>query len=544
MKLLFVARHFTYFRNFESVVRQFAEKGHYVHLAAERDESLGGEALVDRLAKWSPLITVGHVPQRSDARWFSIATAIRRSIDHLWYSSSRYEGAPKIRARAWHRTPNIGVLLARLPGRTVIERILDAMDRAIPTDPALDTWIDELNPDVVLLTPLIELGTPQLDLLKSAHKQRKPTVLAVWSWDHLTSKAHIRQTPDRILVWNETQKQEAVTLHGVQPDRVVVTGAQCFDHWFNRRPSRTRESFCEEMGLPIDQPFVLYVCSALFRGTKPEADFVLRWISALRSSSDMQVQDAGILIRPHPQRMSEWEDINYPANVVFKGGHPIDDVGRDDYFDSLYYADAVVGLNTSALIEAAIVDKPVMTVLMPEFHDSQRGTIHFRYLLDSPTPFLHVAKNLDDQVIQLGQVLAGSRTQKNEPFVQAFIRPAGLTCPSTPTFVKAVEQVEGIQPTMVRSQFIWRTLLHAWYASIDLLPVRWLMCRSQVEKEQRRAERIAEKQERIRVREQERRTRVDAKMMRSRTKRRRQRITHLKTVVRRVLTVGGRGGMH
>ena len=50
MKLLFVARHFTYFRNFESVVRQFAEKGHYVHLAAERDESLGGEALVDRLA--------------------------------------------------------------------------------------------------------------------------------------------------------------------------------------------------------------------------------------------------------------------------------------------------------------------------------------------------------------------------------------------------------------------------------------------------------------------------------------------------------------
>ena len=70
------------------------------------------------------------------------------------------------------------------------------------------------------------------------------------------------------------------------------------------------------------------------------------------------------------------------------------------------------------------------------------------------------------------------------------------------------------------------------------------MCRSQVEEEQRRAERIAEKQERTRVREQERCAKVDAKMMRSRTKRRRQRMTHLKTVVRRVLTVGGRGGMH
>ena len=83
MRILFIARHFTYFRNFESVVRMMADRGHRVHLAAEREEALGGRELVDRLAASSPLITVGYVPPRTDERWFSIATVIRRSLDYF-----------------------------------------------------------------------------------------------------------------------------------------------------------------------------------------------------------------------------------------------------------------------------------------------------------------------------------------------------------------------------------------------------------------------------------------------------------------------------
>ena len=44
MKVLFIARHFTYFRNFESVIAELAERGHQVHLAADREEALGGRA--------------------------------------------------------------------------------------------------------------------------------------------------------------------------------------------------------------------------------------------------------------------------------------------------------------------------------------------------------------------------------------------------------------------------------------------------------------------------------------------------------------------
>ena len=54
VRILFIARHFTYFRNYESVVAALAARGHQIHLAAERDEYLGGRALVERLAAEHP----------------------------------------------------------------------------------------------------------------------------------------------------------------------------------------------------------------------------------------------------------------------------------------------------------------------------------------------------------------------------------------------------------------------------------------------------------------------------------------------------------
>ena len=77
-----------------------------------------------------------------------------------------------------------------------------------------------------------------------------------------------------MFVWNETQRGEAVALHGVPADRLIVTGAQCFDQWFDRSPSRERARFCLDAGLPDERPFILYVCSSPFRGSPPEADFI------------------------------------------------------------------------------------------------------------------------------------------------------------------------------------------------------------------------------------------------------------------------------
>ena len=265
--------------------------------------------------------------------------------------------------------------------------MLRAAERAIPEDPEIAAAVTAGRPDVVLVTPLLDLGSDQHDVVRIGRRLGIPTALCVGSWDHLSSKALIRDAPDRVFVWNATQKREAVDLHHVPGDRVVITGAQCFDQWFDRRPARSRDEFCRAVGLDPSRPYIFYACSALFEGSPNEAEFVARWIAAVRASQDPALRDAGILIRPHPKRGFEWDAVNVAAfpNVSLwppRAAAPMDAVAKSDYFDSMYHSAAVVGLNTSALIEAGIVGRRVHAILLPEFNENQEGTLHFRYLIE------------------------------------------------------------------------------------------------------------------------------------------------------------------
>src|SRR6185436_2472146 len=127
--------------------------------------------------------------------------------------------------------------------------------------------------------------------------------------------------------------------------------------------------------------------------------------------------------------------------VAVWGGNPIDERSRSDYFDSLYHSAAIVGLNTSAFLEGAIVGREVLTILVPRFHDNQRGTAHFTYLLQVGGGMLRFAESETEHLQQLSTAL-GREATKDHPhraFLEAFIRPRGIDSPATPVFVEAVE---------------------------------------------------------------------------------------------------------
>jgi hypothetical protein len=458
VKILFIARHFTYFRNYDSVIASLAERGHTVHLAADRDEPLGGRELADRLAARHPSVTVGVTPIREVGRYTRLARALRLGLDYLRYSDPRYDTMPKLRQRAYARTPAFVLALARLPFRGVTARLLEYLEEAVPSHGGVEDFIRGHRPDLVLVTPLIELGSPQIDYLRAAQRLGIPTALCVWSWDHLSSKALIRVRPDHLIVWNEIQRGEAGRFHGFPPERVHVTGAQCFDRWFDRQPGLDRDTFCRRAGLPDAGPFILYVCSALFRGSPSEARFVREWVAALRSASDPQLRRMNILVRPHPQRLDEWRDGGLEGAALW-GSNPVDEETRSDYFDSMYYSAAVVGLNTSALVEAAIVDRPVYTILLPDFRDNQEGTFHFHYLLTVGQGFLHAARTLDEHVGQLAAQVSGGRPRPNRPFVEQFIRPRGITVAATPAFADTVEQIAASPRPRPRRVPLWVLVL-------------------------------------------------------------------------------------
>ena len=462
LRILFSMRNTWYIRLFESVIRECARRGHRVHILAEQERAEVGRdwnAAAEALAAEYPGITFAWAPRQIDNDWIDLRLMIRLGIDHLRFQTDAYAHAPALVERARRRTPEAIVALAdrpgwrTRPGRAAIAAALRLAEHAMPTDGSLAACIAEWKPDLMLITPLLTLGSEQQDVLRIGRRLGIPTALCVGSWDHLSSKALIRERPDRVLVWNETQKDEATTLHQIPASRVVVTGAQCFDQWFDRTPTLSRDEFCRKVGLDPSRPYVLYVCSALFEGSPSEAEFVVRWAEAVRASGDATLSSAGLLVRPHPKRGFEWDavDATVPGMVLWppRGAAPLDGPTKADYFDSMYHAAAVVGLNTSALIESGIVGRAVHTILLPEFYENQEGTLHFHYLLRGG--LLRVTRDLAAHVAELAASVAQAdpAVHHNRAFVEAFVRPRGLDVPATPGFVDAVESLAraGVAPT-------------------------------------------------------------------------------------------------
>ncbi len=444
-------RNHGYLRNYASTIRALAARGHQVVIGsrgAERHMPVDTPGFLDALQREFPSVTVERLPRRAD-EWSSLAAVVRAARNALRYRHPLFRRATKLMARADRHLETQAPHLARwLPSRWPVAAfaslILTRIERAIPAGEDIEAWFDRLQPDAVVVTPLVDFNSYQIDYVKSARHRGTPVALAVASWDNLTNKGVIAVEPDRVLVWNEAQGREATVLHGIPPDHVCVTGAPLFDDWFEMTPSTTRSVFCANVGLDPARPFILYLCSSSFIAPD-EAEYVRRWIQALRTSSIDSLRSCGVLVRPHPGSVAAWEhttvaDLDDVALWPRTGALPLDDNSKGAYFDSLHHSAAVVGINTSGMIEAGIVGRRSFTVLEPAFADTQEGTLHFAHLTGDG--FLTVASNLEEHHSQLAAELEHRSTQGTfAAFLQSFVRPAGLGTPATPLLVEAIERL-------------------------------------------------------------------------------------------------------
>jgi hypothetical protein len=225
----------------------------------------------------------------------------------------------------------------------------------------------------------------------------------------------------------------------------VLTGAHVFDEWFERRPTRTSEELLMQLGLDPAQPYLVYLCSSRNVARPTEVEFVRSWVKALRSSPDQRLRRIGIVVRPHPNADLQWQEAEFeePGVVVWPrtGAHPVAEQARADFFDTLAHSAAVVGINTTAMIEAAILGKSVLTVLVPEF--AQETTLHFHSLKVEHGGFLHVAANLEEHTRQLAGVLDEDAlgAERRVAFVESFVRPDGVDRPAAQIGVSAIEEL-------------------------------------------------------------------------------------------------------
>jgi hypothetical protein len=475
--MLVVLRALNMDRITEGFLRGALDAGHTVHVALEHRKAgptTEGDSLFDVLADEYSGFSYGGLSPRTEL-WLYPATRLRCAIDYVRYFQPEFAGADSLRTRAagrapWYaRVPGALGLLRAAPLRRALDRLLRAVERRLPVSEASLALLREFEPDVLVVSPLIETGSFQGDHLRAADRLGIPTALVVSSWDNLTTKGVIRDAPDLTIVWNEDQVREAIDLHGLPASTVVATGAHSHDHWFAWEPATDAGEFADKVGLDPARPIFLYACSSGFIAGGDEVDFVREWAERLAASGDPQLESAGVVVRPHPQNFASWQDadIDEPGRIVVwpRGGvAPTDRQSKEDYFDSLYHARAVVGLNTSALVDSAIVRRPVFTIVGERFSGTQTGTLHFAYLVrDNGNGLLNVARSWEEHFEQLGGALRAPERhhERIERFLHAFIRPHGLDRPAAPLAVEAVERAAAAPKAPVTQGGLLRRLVGA-----------------------------------------------------------------------------------
>ena len=474
MRFLLVVKQQRNVDAFIEALRLLAGRGHSVTLAVQDADDRRNDRLSSAIDAAG--IAVVRCPAVRTDTWKDVATLLRRLRDCLQYLRPEMRQAVKLRARAFDRlrqdlmfdaethTAVAGLLAIPSEQTRRLDAALALAEQALPTDPLFDEFLATHAPDVLLVSPLVHFGPAQADLVASARRAGIPAWMLLYSWDNLSTKGAIHRWPDRMVVWNDRQRAEAGTLHGFPAERVTVVGAPRFDAFFALRPAMSGVEFHEPLGLDPAKPTLLYVCSSRLV-SEEELPFITRWIRALRLSALNSVRDCNIIVRPHPDiallpagtpmLRHEWPaapGLRARISRPFHDGRAIVLMTPHEtplgLFESITHSVAVVGLNTTAELEAGIVGRPVFTIVA-DAHDAdgQSSTMHFHYLTTAAGGFVTSAAGFEEHVAQLEALFRkGPDPAPIRAFIQSFLRPHGVERPVAPILADLLERGAGATP--------------------------------------------------------------------------------------------------
>jgi hypothetical protein len=372
-----------------------------VHLPTARDPEQ--EQAVKLLRALSGL-TRFYDPELADADWSRLRASNR---------SLHFAGHPNQDERA----PRLAALEVPPDVRGRVAEAVSAVESRVPPPDGLVEAIAALEVDAALIVSRCSFGAAERDLVKAARELDLRTLMLVWSWDNLSSKAALHEHPDHLLVWNEIQVDEAERLHGLPRERVHALGAPSFDDFFDAMATVDRP--------PRKGKTVLYLGSSSNISTH-EPDIFATWLTAVRNAEDPAVRDAEVVVRPYPGggAWKLWQPEPGQAGVAVSRGHRWK---RDGLATTLAGVDAVVALNTSGELEAAIAGVPVVTFRAGPDAPGQEGSIHFEYLLERNGGFVVDSRDLDEHVANLRRALHGEHDLVGQrAFVERFVRPLGI----------------------------------------------------------------------------------------------------------------------
>jgi len=211
----------------------------------------------------------------------------------------------------------------------------------------------------------------EVPLLRTAARRRVRSMAIDPSWDNFTNKLLPVRRVNRLVVWNELMRDQAVAFHGYGRDEVRVAGTPQWDLYFQPGVTDTREAFFRRIGADPSRRLVTLTTTP--RELYSHHDHVLRvMIDAMQRGLWPAAQ---VLVRLHPRDHVDGYDAfqRTPGVIVEKPFRPTVKTGdglavdvtaqnQRHLADTMRHSDVVVNVASTIAIEAAIFDTPVVNV--------------------------------------------------------------------------------------------------------------------------------------------------------------------------------------
>ena len=253
-----------------------------------------------------------------------------------------------------------------MSGRKFINNILRKFALTSVKHPAVVDIFDKYKPDIVFSTDAFD----ESDCLFAIEAKRRKIFLVgmVRSWDNCYSKGLMRVIPDKLVVNNETIKDEAVNMHQVPAEDIAVLGSPQYDSFVNNKRT-PKEEFCNSMNLDSNKKLITFAPAGRIL-SNIDGQIIEMLKNAIDSGKfKYPVQ---FLIRNHPNHPADISSIaNRKDMVVEDPGKAFNKNPKDTELtlsdsehlaDELFYSDIVMWVATTLGMDAIVFDKPQIVV--------------------------------------------------------------------------------------------------------------------------------------------------------------------------------------
>ncbi|MGQ0732039.1 MAG: CDP-glycerol glycerophosphotransferase family protein [Acidobacteriota bacterium] len=263
-------------------------------------------------------------------------------------------------------------LLAQLCAPSIVNKQTRyaLVDRLV-SHPSADRLFERHRP-TMLVTSSAGLIFSEIPLLRTAVRRGVWSAALDSSWDNFTNKLLPVRRVNRLLVWNDVMKQQAIDLHGYEADEIRVVGTPQWDRYFRDGVTLTREAFCARVG--ADPARKLVTVTTTPRELYAHHDHVIRvLVAAIRGGAF--AGPAQVLVRLHPRdELRHYTEFDQVPEVILEkpfrqsvrsGDGLAVDVTADaqqHLADTLRHSDVIVNVASTIAVEAAIFDTPLVNV--------------------------------------------------------------------------------------------------------------------------------------------------------------------------------------